>query len=183
MLKNGLVIESGYIVRTITESLFILKYMSINVADAIKRLNQNLEYEQNRMKRIISKNDIYNDLYKDAKKKGFDTNYKNNKDFNNTSIYEWAKISDLEFIYSRSYNVLCTDSHTNIKSIEKHIKVADNCITFSNANDDNDFDRIIIVLLYIITATIESMGNIFNLENKDDLDKLQEIIDAITKLN
>lgn len=177
LLKNteDFVIEANNILRSIVESLFVLKYLSTNPCDAIKRLEKNYEIYQNKRKVDILKHPDLKDLriyIKDEEiEEIFEKKKENHKE---TGIKKWSNLSHLSRMYHLPYDTLSVESHTNLKSISDRIQKIDDRIEFIRPDSPEDYDRCFITTIIVIMISLETIENIFKIDIKKDIETIDK---------
>ncbi|MFA6618800.1 MAG: DUF5677 domain-containing protein [Candidatus Neomarinimicrobiota bacterium] len=177
LLKNSehYIIESNNILRSMLESLFVLKYLSKSPKNAIKRIDNNYSLYQNKRKLDVLKYDdleklriyINEDEIEEIRKVA-----KCNK--KRTGIKKWANQAGLSKFYHVIYDTLSVEAHTNFKSISNKLKIVDKNIIFNRPNEPQDYDTCLFTTFLIFLIVLETIQIIYKIDIEEDITNLDE---------
>ncbi len=180
LMNKDLYIESSYVIRTILESLLILVSLSKHREDTIKRLEDNHLLNGRKLVKNIRNLDVYEDI-----RHHFDEIDYDNEDMDDrheTSIFTWAEQADLVELYRFAYKGLCTESHTNLLSLESEYKIKNDVVMGYNFEQTPDeFNRRMYTLVYIMVEAVKATNRIFDLNEDSRISQIFEEFELIVK--
>lgn len=176
LLDAKLFDEASYIVRTILETMFIIKYLRIDIDDTLNKLKLQHQYQVETTKYNCAVRNEYESL------RSMLNIPKNNKypkadRHKNTSILKWAKLSNSVEFYVFIYNWYCSIAHTSLTSLENLFIIKDEEIVgFKESSDEDDIHKLIYALQTVVIESIDVINEVFDRGLQDEINSICDLI-------
>jgi hypothetical protein len=186
MYKYGLDTEAKVITRTALESLFALKAVVKHENFHIQLVESDQKKREKTLKRIKENpRGVFDKLQNEVVLNELDKLISENKS-KNIKVFEPKELAELSESYDDyyyAYNILCNDTHTDIRTMEKYLFIKDNDIieAFNSIPSTKDIERVLFTANYVLLKALACMNEYCELQIDNDLSRFEEKMLMLSK--
>ncbi|MED5016489.1 DUF5677 domain-containing protein [Paenibacillus chibensis] len=176
--QSGLETEAKIISRTILESLFVLRAISIDDENVDLFIKTDKAKREKWIKNMIKHKET---VYLDLKSSINEQEYQDLKEeikqegIKDVDVHEWAEKADLKVYYAYGYKVLNSEVHTDIRTLQKYLEIEnDEIIGLDCLPRTMDIRRTLFTACSVMIIALDSIFTIFSIEKSEELNRFNE---------